>query len=764
MMNDPELQEIFTDPGHQEVVDLLKASRPATPPLDPHFRSYLRAKLMTEARQTLPRSASRPWYAFSFKRRTLALSMGAVAAGFLVVLGVQVYLRTSAVQPGPAVAVVVPISNKTDVATTAEPIELNFSGPVDKNAVAESVQIEPATAVTKTWVGSTLIITPTHPLAPNTTYTVRLQPSAGPAASASPLVRPTPTVAATPLVVHFSTVRAIPPVTPPSYKSSNVTYGHDNRLDKSGTILNAIWTGAGQLIATRPAGQGGPAGLATPSGSASPSGSPAASTDVWLMSSSGTPIRNLAPGAMLPSAPASGSLFAAWTLRGGQASLDVRDLQGTLIATVAIVNGTPKRPAVWLGSDRLAYVDNGVLKLVDLHAMPVPLPSTIKVDRGSVEGSPNGTLLAVETVDSGSIVVDLSASPAFSSPLQQGATGFAWSPKGELAFVVQRASTTGLYVAADGKHAGMVAASPSGQMWSDLNWAPDASSLLLASRPDDSSAGNPNLLVIDRDGSSPRPFGTPRVEYSAPEWSPSGDLVLFTRRDDATGGITFQVATLSISGSNAAEHQAIAEVDKFMKARLAADNAAAQGELDAKGLAAYQSGNASLLSAAGTSFARYSVVTVQLTATNPNQFLIGVRTFISKAKQETGFFEEQLTVIQQDQRYLIHDVQAAAVQPLSHGPSVVSVEVLQTPPGQRVKVQFDADLKAETVTRATIQIKDQDGNPVEATVTFDADTHLAILAVKLRQGTYQLVVTTGVTDFTGVPLTQEYDAPLVISR
>ncbi|TME47894.1 MAG: hypothetical protein E6I56_02775 [Chloroflexi bacterium] len=95
---------------------------------------------------------------------------------------------------------------------------------------------------------------------------------------------------------------------------------------------------------------------------------------------------------------------------------------------------------------------------------------------------------------------------------------------------------------------------------------------------------------------------------------------------------------------------------------------------------------------------------------------------------------------------------------------MVSVEVLQTPPGQRVKVQFDADLKAETVTRATIQIKDQDGNPVEATVTFDADTHLAILAVKLRQGTYQLVVTTGVTDFTGVPLTQEYDAPLVISR
>ena len=57
MTNDPELEELFQDPAHREVVDLLKLSRPAAPPLDPNFRTYLRTKLMTEAHRTLRRRA-----------------------------------------------------------------------------------------------------------------------------------------------------------------------------------------------------------------------------------------------------------------------------------------------------------------------------------------------------------------------------------------------------------------------------------------------------------------------------------------------------------------------------------------------------------------------------------------------------------------------------------------------------------------------------------------------------------------------------------
>jgi hypothetical protein len=102
--------------------------------------------------------------------------------------------------------------------------------------------------------------------------------------------------------------------------------------------------------------------------------------------------------------------------------------------------------------------------------------------------------------------------------------------------------------------------------------------------------------------------------------------------------------------------------------------------------------------------------------------------------------------------------------PLGHGPNVVSVEVVQTPPGEQVRVHFDADLKPETVSSDTIQVKSGDGRVLDAHVTFDADNHLATLAIKLRPGTYQLVVTTGISDINGVALAQEYDAPLVISR
>jgi hypothetical protein len=115
-------------------------------------------------------------------------------------------------------------------------------------------------------------------------------------------------------------------------------------------------------------------------------------------------------------------------------------------------------------------------------------------------------------------------------------------------------------------------------------------------------------------------------------------------------------------------------------------------------------------------------------------------------------------------RYLIDAVNASPTMLLGHGPTVVSVEVVQTPPGEQVRVHFDSDLKPETVSSDSIQVKDADGKVVDAHVTFDADNHLATIAVKLPPGTYQLVVTTSVTDVNGGALAQEYDAPLVIGR
>jgi hypothetical protein len=764
MMNDPELEEIFQDPADRQVVDLLKASRPAAPPLDPHFRSYLRTRLMTQAQRALQPRTSRPWFPFTLRTRALAPALAAVAAGFLVVLGVEVYLQNQP-QRAMVAADLTRINNKTNVAT-AEPIVIPFSGPVDKIAVLETVVIEPATSVTKQWVGQNLVIIPDHPLAPNTTYTVRFKPTATPTPTpqqVGPLTtRPSPTAAPTPVVMHFTTVRAPDPtVVPPSFKSSNVTYGLDSRLADSGTVYSAGWTPTGQLLVARPAGQPGPGSQPSPSPTATPANPPLAqaTTDVWLMSTAGNPIRLVAPGANFPAAAPSGGVFAAWQVTASnQANLQIWDLQGKFQTTIATIDGMPDRAPVWVGADRVAYLDAGRLRVVDLHGSQLG-GLAIRV-RGSVAGSPVSSLLAVESVDT-STLTDLASMT--STQLPPGATGFAWSSKGDLAFLVPQPSSIDLYIAAAGKNAQRIATSPSGQTWSDLNWAPDAASLMLASKPAVASSSASRLVLINADGSALTPFASPR-EYSSPQWSPHGDLVLFTRQDEV-GGRAFWTATSTPSEVDAAEKDALAEVEKFMQARLRGDVQAAQGELDPAGLIAYQGGASSLLSPVGTKLDRYYPVTIQQAGFSRNKFLVGVRIFVSRSGVQRSFFEEQLTLLLEDQRYLVHAVTTTAALPLGHGPTVLSVEVVPTSPGDQVRVRFDSDLQPETVTTDTIQVKDADGNLIISKVTFDPGNHLATVTLKLNPGsTYQLVVTTGVTDINGVSAAEDYHAPLVISH
>ena len=773
-MNDPELDELFADPADRAVVDLLRASRPATPPLDPHFHNYLRAKLMTEARRTLPASSPRSWFPFRLSPWALAPAMAAVAAGFLVVLGVEILLHNG--QPGAqqVACVCKPINNKTNVGT-GEPIVIPFTGPVDKTAVAESVVIQPATSATKQWVGQNLVIIPDHPLAPNTNYSVTFKPLATPTPTPkpNPVVRQTPAVAPAPVVVHFTTVPPpVAPIVPPSFKSAGVNYGYDSRLADSGTILSAAWAPTGKLLVTRPAGQLGPGSSPSPSASTSPSGPPApkATTDVWLMSSLGTPIRILVPGGSWPAASPSGGLIAAWQVAtGNRVSLGVWDLQGNPQATLATLDGAPDRAPVWIGEDRIAYADQGRLHIIDLHGAQSG-GAALRLGNGRVAASPTSPRLAVEGAD-GSVILDLRAGGS-STNLPAGASGFAWSLKGDLAFVVRQGTTTDLYVGAEDQPFQKVATSPAGQTWSDLSWSPDSTSLLMATTASSGNGAGASLVLINRDGSSLTSFGAPGREYASPQWSPTGDLVLFTRRDEV-GGRAFWTATATPSSTDSAANQALAEVAKFMLARINGDSLAAQAELDQAGLAAYQAGTSSLLGPAGSHFSRYYPVTVQPSGSNPNAFLVGVRIFSAKNNVEISFFEEQLLLVRQGQPspqvpqfhpYLIDAVTASPTMLLGHGPTVVSVEVVQAPPGEQVRVHFDADLKPETVSSGTIQVKDADGTVVDARVSFDADNHLATLAVKLKPGTYQLVVTTGVTDVNGVAVAQEYDAPLVIGR
>ena len=753
-MTDPELEQLFTDPGDLEVINLLQSSRPASPPLDPHFRNYLRAKLMTEARNALTPPARRRW--FQLGPAGMVPAMAAVAAGFLIVLGVQVYLQRQPTST-PQVAVnLTAIDNK--VVAPAEPIQIPFTGPLDKTAIQDSVVIQPATSFTQRWEGQTLVITPAHPLAPNTSYRVTLQPKATAPAQAPSSTPP----AQRPVVVHFLTAPgAVPQVLAPSFKSGSVGYAYDNRIPDSNRLSNPTWTVDGQLLVTRPTDTASPSARTSPSATATAAATPAAAsagpTDIWLMTTQGTLLRVVAPGGSYAAVAPAGGVFADWQERSpDQSTLEVRDLQGVVRAPrLATVTGRPERAPLWLGSDRIAYLENGSLRVVDLHGTSIALPELHVT--GPMAASASGLLLALK-LDSGSVVLDLSAIKT--SLLPVGATGFAWSPSGKLAFTMARAGGTDLYSGADAHSARMIASSATGESWSDLNWAPDSTSLLLASRSD-SGSKHSRLLLINADGSSPAGFGSAQVDYLSPLWSPHGDLVLFARQDEA-GGLSLWTAKARIgqpSATDTAESQALAEVTRFMQARINGDPTAAQAELDASAQQAYASGASSLLSPGGR-FVRYYPVSVQLATAN--KFLIGARLFIAKNGVETSFFEEQLTLLLVDQRYVIDAVSATPAVQLGHGPTVVRVEVRQVGSGQQVMVRFDSDLKPETVSADTVLIRDAKGTDVTARVSFDPDAHLVTLDTRLRPGSYSLVVTTGLSDINGSPVAQPYSYSLLI--
>src|SRR5256885_1988935 len=157
------------------------------------------------------------------KIEEIAQIMGKSAGA--VKLGIQIYLHNQSPTSAMVAVDLSHLQNKTNVAT-GEPIVIRFTGPIDKNAIADTVVIEPATSVTKQWVGQNLVIIPDHPLAPNTTYTVSLKPRAVPPTPnpASPTSTPRPEPAPTPVVAHFTPAKPpVAPAFPPSDLRPNLT-------------------------------------------------------------------------------------------------------------------------------------------------------------------------------------------------------------------------------------------------------------------------------------------------------------------------------------------------------------------------------------------------------------------------------------------------------------------------------------------------------------------------------------------------------------
>lgn len=146
------------------------ATTPAT--LDSRVAALLRAGPKREPNQPAPR---------------LWQLRPALVAVLLVGLLVGAYLFGLPFDDaaGPAVAVAYPCDDPAECA-----IAVRFTGPVDRESVERSLQIDPPVPVRVAWQGDTLLVKPTEALQPSTSYTLSLRP------------RPAPGVA-TPVALHF---------------------------------------------------------------------------------------------------------------------------------------------------------------------------------------------------------------------------------------------------------------------------------------------------------------------------------------------------------------------------------------------------------------------------------------------------------------------------------------------------------------------------------------------------------------------------------
>ncbi len=825
---DPELKALFAD--HPELLRIAEglaegADRPAT--LDPNFRGHLRRQLMAEAKRVLP---PRP----SFWSRLVALGRGPqltlAGAGVLAVAvlasGVLVYAQRQS-----TITAKSPIQDASNVALTRT-IEVSFSGPVNHAAVERSLQITPATAVASTrWDGGTLIITPQNPLAESTAYTVTIKPPPAPP-PVIPVIPPNviPTKVE-PVVIKFVTATPPQKPAPPVYAVEQLTFGLPVRL--SANAEAGMWAPGGQEVlftreaaptvapSARAPASASPSAGATPSASPSPpvqtapapSASPRAPSEVRLTSAwsvaAGAGRERLLLNAVLPRWSPSGTALAFWrmTPEGAQLAVAPRtaNAQGMGAGEVLAESGDASIAPVWLGDDRLAFVDSGQVKVVRIgtkDAQTLTAPAVRPL--GELTVSPDGRYLAVPAGDSLHILDLQQKRKSLALP---GAEAVAWSVDGSrLAYVdtIGEASATPAPTPAGSPRATPTAsASPSAtasasatpgptpsatpsptsvapppaihRLWvgradassarvtytstgsetlSSPSWSPDARALVFAR--------GQRAWVINADGSSPRPVG--ESEALRPAWSPTGDRLLFGRSDE-DGKATLWVQPVGAQGLSleARASMAAAEsVDRFMKARLNRNAAEARGLLTDAAATTFAADDA-LLGGRNPRFGRFYVISAQPAG---NTFDFRVRTVLVRDKgTEVSYFEEALKLEKRGADYRIVAADTFPLTKISGGPSVVMVSQRALGTGRSILVLFDSDLDSTSVNDQAIYLQSAVGVRVTGTdVVFSPGDHGVRLTVprSLPPGDYVVTVTSQVRDVKGKELAQEYAWPFTV--
>jgi Bacterial Ig-like domain len=416
---DPELDQLADERqwsgDDRELAQYLRAAPHLYASVEPSpaFRQQLQRRLMREAWE-LASQPPPPWYRRVLAGPSMAWA-GAAIGGVLIVFVAFFYLASPRQTDRIDVRVASPQQN-AQLVSTVQPIELQFSQPMDTSSV--KVKVEPTTSIKTEWQGNTLKITPVNGLSANTQYQVkvtaaqtaahqavsRIDPvtfTTGPRPVPTPSAGPTPSPSTSPVL----TPRAIAPIgTPPARwmpdGSGLLVIGPNGQLQ-----LFPLAGGTAQKLAD-----------AVSQVAVSPDGSPA-----WISGSQVT----------WKTTVISGVQAIALGFRSGSSPL--------LIATPADVqNADQKRVAVFKetadaadfspSGDRVVYHGASGIHVVDLaQGRDTLLGPAAGLGRWSTDGRHYAY-----ATDSGVSVADAGAATASPFVDLPGVTGLSWSPGSQL--------------------------------------------------------------------------------------------------------------------------------------------------------------------------------------------------------------------------------------------------------------------------------------------------------------------------------------------
>ena len=733
---DPELEELFRDePELLQTAQRVRASRPEAE-ADPRFRNRLRGQLLAEASRSRGRRGVHRWWQLG----PAHVAWGGAAVG-AVLIGATVLTFLSNHPTDQTIVAISPISAQHAVSTD-NVITVAFNQPMDKQAVESGVHIQPATKVSFSWNGNSLVISPLHHLTGNTPYTVTIVKSA---------IRSTSGVSATkPIAITFGTApspaagpQSVTPTLAPSVAGANgvggsLLFAPDGSVVSTAGMLPTAGAPATPVPTPTTRGRSTPTPIPTPTPEGVITQEPSLTGSLVAFPVGGAPVQ------LGPAASA-----AAYSPNGRTLAMAVDDGNGGSKIIVAMTDGsqpstladspTPVTDLTWSSNGRLVYTDGAAINAVDLSGKVTSLYTV--AGSGTITAlDPGGTYAYIApSSGTGGDLLDIAAG---SDQVLQGAVNdVAFSGDGTtIAWVDESGTPNRLLVEAVGQNAPASVATidPSATL-SGVTLDQDGGEAAYLSAGAGATA---QLIVAQLPSGSALATGIP-ANASALALSPAGDQVAYIANDPAGAEVDRATVPGATSGRAAAQLPAAANsaLHAFVEAQVRGDIAP---------LAALSGPGVDAASSTPQNLSRAYVISTYLGADGAVSANIELIVDPNAAHATARVAGEALTLSRVDGDGYI--VTALSVQPLrdeSSGPHVVAVGSSTEGGVTTLQVSFDSDLDPLTVA-AAITVMDASGTTLQSTAVYDADSRTATVTIaQAPAGVLTLEISAALSDVNG---------------